>query len=1066
MVDPGTVGVRVASSAVAPLIRKLFTQPGPGAALTDQPVRLSALVSFKGERRTLGPEQLRRLVRELVERAGRSLPESLVDEELEAVADALDMTLCSLGDLELDDVQAVDLGPEALALRLYEQAGGPRLTRFLSQEATALYGQLLDSACVNILHFFTQRSPFVARTLVEQSRRLRELIERTDLLIERLGSQPVGDADFEARYAAHLAKKHSSLTIYGIDLHETRQWPLDTAYLSLQATRGPEHSYADDLAALPTPSWAPALGRPVEQALSGHTRVLLRGTAGSGKTTLVQWLAVTTARQSRLTGDLAHLIGRVPFVLPLRTLTRKGAELPVPADFLRAIGSPLTGGQPGGWADRVLAAGRALLLVDGIDEVPEQERERARAWLTDLLSAYPDNLCLVTSRPSAVRQDWLGTEDFTELTLSPMSRENVAVFVGRWHEAAGAEPDLAAALLDAIRTKQDLGRLATNPLMCALICALHRERRGFLPRGRKALYDAALSMLLERRDRERDMPGAGLDLDAESQTELLQKLAYWLIRNGRSEMDRADALTQLERLLPAMPGVAEQGTADTVLRHLLVRSGVLREPAPGSVDFVHRTFQDHLGARAAVEERDFDLLLRHAHLDQWEDVLRMAVAHARPDERARLLRGLTARGDAEPEHRKRLHLLSMACLEHAAKLDPRVRTEVEERATALIPPRDFREARELADLGPIVLELLPGPDELTDPLCAQYVVQTAGLIGGDAALPCLIRYRGSDDAGVRFQLGQHWSRFDTDEYADRIVDGLRGDFGIPLTVQSTAELAALRRLGGHSNLDCVGDFTGGQLLEHLATFSVRRLRLGENAVLDGLDFVRRLPDLRELSLYRCPSVPSLAPLGGLPLENLFVAQLPLVDDPAPLRTLTALKVVNLRTLRAAADLADLSRDAPLECVFPPVNVRGLAALLDFPHLEQVGLNLDTPLGTEDRDVLARMRKLTCLTLSGDELAALAALDGTVLDTVTDVFVHGSGARPVGTAQVPALFPALRTLTVLTTADIDLAPLADCPELHTLYVTDAASVRHADTLPGRVRLTLSPRPVPPPPPTSQ
>ncbi|MER7176414.1 NACHT domain-containing protein [Streptomyces mesophilus] len=1054
MVDPGTVGVRVASSAVAPLIRKLFAQPGPGAGLVEKPVRISALVSFKGEQRTLGPKELKRLVRELVRRTGgRTAPA-----ELDAVADALERTLYALGDLDLDDVQAVGLGHHALARRLHDEAGGDEHVKYLSQAAEDLYTRLLDSACLHILHFFTQRSPFVARTLVEHSRQLRDLIERTDVLIERLGSQSAADAGFEEQYAAHIAKKHSSLTIFGVDLTESRQWPLDTAYLSLKTASAPVYTEMDANEFLMNDDWAPptvrSVTQPAEQALSGHTRILLRGHAGSGKTTLVQWLAVTTARQDRLTGELAHLIGRVPFVLPLRTLTRKGADLPPPADFLRAVGSPLTGAQPAGWADRVLAAGRGLLLIDGMDEVPEQERVRAHGWLTDLLSAYPDNLCLVTSRPSAVRENWLGAEEFTELTLAPMGRENLAVFVDRWHQAAGADPALGAALLDAIRTKQDLGRLATNPLMCALICALHRERRGFLPRGRKALYDAALSMLLERRDRERDMPGTGLELDEESQTELLQKLAYWLIRNGRSEMDRADALAQLERLLPAMPYVAEQGAADTVLRHLLDRSGLLLEPSADSVQFVHRTFQDYLGARAAVEERDFDLLLGQAHLDQWEDVLRMAVAHARPDERARLLTGLTERGDREPVHRTRLHLLAMACLEHAAKLDPQVRAQVEERAARLIPPHNAHECRELAELGPIVLELLPGPAELLDPVLGQYVVQTAGLIGGDAAMPCMVKYRDSDNLAVQFQLAQHWAEFTTDPYAAEIIDGLRFKPNIPIIVRSTEQLAVLRRLGGHDYLDCVGDFTADELMEHLSDVPLRRLRLAENTTLDGLEFLTRFPDLRTLTLYQCPSVTSLEPLRGLPLETLFVSQTP-VEDLNPLRTLTALKFVTLRNFTSERDLPYLSRNAPLAGIFPPVDLPSLATLLEFPRLEQVGLDLETPLGPKDLRMLAQLPVLNHVTLNRHELLSLVA-SGIILERVDGLFIEGQ-RNSVDTRPLAELLPSLRRLSVSSASTVDLAPLTDCSHLEELYVMDTAVAQHADTLPARIKLTLIPRP---------
>lgn len=160
----------------------------------------------------------------------------------------------------------------------------------------------------------------------------------------------------------------------------------------------------------------------------------------------------------------------------------------------------------------------------------------------------------------------------------------------------------------AVRTKPDLGRLATNPLMCGLICALHRDRRGYLPHGRKDLYEAALSMLLSRRDRERDM--AGPDLREEPQLDLLQRLAYWLIKNGRTEMDRSRAEDIIARALPSVPEAAALGEARVVFAHFLQRSGLLREPTPGTVDFVHRTFQDFLGARAAVEEGDFGLLMR------------------------------------------------------------------------------------------------------------------------------------------------------------------------------------------------------------------------------------------------------------------------------------------------------------------------------------------------------------------------------------------------------------------------------------------------------------------------
>lgn len=717
---------------------------------------------------------------------------------------ALVGTLHALGDLTMTDVQAVELGHTDLALRLRQAAGNP--DRDLAFDSALFYERLLDTACLHILHFFTQRSAFVPRTLVEQTRRQAELLAKMDELIARNPLPGSADASFEHRYLSYVATRHSQLTIYGIDLaNSPDRWPLDAAYLTLQALRPTDDQEPEGggyIAATGSPL-------PAEEAFADHDLVLLRGVAGSGKTTLVQWLAVTAARGERE--------DRVPFVLPLRTLVRRADGLPAPADFLAAARVPLHGAAPNGWPDRVLTAGRGLLLVDGLDEIPEPDRERTRRWLRDLLDAYPGNQWLVTSRPSAVREDWLAADGFTELALAPMSSTDVAAFIERWHTAAridAPDPERLTAyetsLLEAVRTKPDLGKLATNPLMCGLICALHRDRRGYLPHGRQELYDAALSMLLARRDQERDMlprdPRDGIQLTELPQIQLLQRLAYWLIRNNRLEMDRERAERIIADALPSLLTVASQGDAPAIYRHLLIRSGLLREPALGTVEFVHRTFQDYLGAKAAVEDGDFGLLVRNASDSQWSDVIRMAVAHARPRERAGFLRDLLLSvHHVEGPVVTRIRILALACLEHATELDPQVRADVEEQAAMLLPPRTTEEARELAAVGPLVLELLPGPEGLSDAE-ARAVVVTASLIGTDAAVPFLARFRTHTSLSVRAQLSWAWKRFDTEQYASDVIAHLLPD-ELFFVVHSTAQLRALHSLGGRAQVQVVGNIS-------------------------------------------------------------------------------------------------------------------------------------------------------------------------------------------------------------------------------------------------------------------
>ncbi|MFI7338774.1 NACHT domain-containing protein [Streptomyces sp. NPDC050085] len=996
--DPAVLGTRLASSVLVPALRRLFVQEGPGAGLTDRAVRLSSLVSFRGEKRTLTDRDVERLARKLVGAAleGPGEPPFPYDES-EAVVLALARTLHSLGDLDMDDVQAVRLGHRELARTLRRAA--PALG--LSTDADLFLATLTEWACLHILHFFTQRSPFVARTLVEQSRDLAQLLARTDELIRRLPPAGARDGAFEERYLRYVAQRHRHLTIYGIDLRDAPdRWPLEVAYLSLEATAAaPQHSFGGlgDTFDDDGRGTMPERLRAEDAFEQGHDRVLLRGEAGSGKTTLVQWLAVTAAAAR----------DRIPFVLPLRTLIRAG-QLPAPAAFLSAVGCPLTA--PDGWAERVLDAGRALVLVDGLDEIATVDRHRARDWLTGLIAAHPGNRWLLTSRPTAVRPGYLADQGFRELLLPPMRAADVTTFVERWHTAADAAA-YAPPLLDALRTKRDLARLATNPLMCGLICALHRERHSYLPTDRVELYDAALSMLLTRRDRERGT--AGPELGEAVQLELLQHLAYALILSGRSEMSRDNATALLERRLPAVAAAAALGDATTVLATLLLRSGLLRQPAEGVVDFVHRTFQDYLGARYAVDEgHALPFVQNLADDPSGEDAIRLAVAHARPAERDAMLRELLS------HDRPRLTLLALACLEHATTLAPSVRTHVEDRAARLIPPRTADDAKALAEAGPLVLELLPGPDGLTDEE-AHGVAITASILGATepaGALGVLRRLRAHPSLDVRRQLAGTWPRFNPVEYAAEVLDHL-GRTDLVLRIETTEQYAALRRMRPWHELTLHGPH---RLADFAAALpdraAVTLLDLRDNAELRDLGALTAFPALGGLWMSDCPNATGLGRLAELPLTDLAFSR---TADLTGLTGLRKLKRLSLDQELPGDSLADgLPVEAPLEFLFlgrGTTDRTGLRGLHHWPTLTTLSLGrLTTAPTASDWEYVAELPALTHLYLNGvllhDHPASLTTLPALPrIEVLRLASLHGTEDL----SALPARFPYVRHVVLQT-----------------------------------------------------
>ncbi|GAA3816897.1 NACHT domain-containing protein [Streptomyces phyllanthi] len=868
------------------------------------------------------------------------------------------------------------------------------------------------------------------------------------------------DSDFEERYRRYVVDRYGTLTIVGLDLrHSDQSWPLDAAYLSLELA---DMSETAPLRGFSQPEGMPFTSHDVrvvraEQALSGRERTLVRGLAGSGKTTLLQWLAVTTAQGLPATG-LEHLARRIPYVLPMRTLVRRGS-LPSPQAFLDAMSCPFAEAQPRQWTDGVLQSGRGLLLIDGMDEVPADQRRAARSWLQGLLSAYPRSCFVVTTRPSAVPEGWLSADSFVELTIRPMRGRDTDVFITRWHEAAAGEASgdqslagLREKMRDAIRAKRELAQLATTPLMCALMCALHRDRRGHLPQGRMELYEAALSTLLDRRDNERGIETPeGVHLSERQSIQLLQRLAYWMVVNRQTEMHKDFALRSIGVQLPAMPSLHGRTNAEKVLAHLINRSGVLRQPTEDTIDFVHRTFQDYLGAKACVEAGDFPLLLDNAHDDQWEDVIRMAVSHARPNERVMILKELIARGNEARTQAKRLHLLAMACLEYATEVHPDVQALVEQNVAGLLPPRSYRDARVLGQLGPVILDLLPGPENLA-PYEAEAVVTTAAIVGGPPAFVLLKRFRNHPSPAVQRALADSWSAFDAQDYADEIIEHLP-DRTLVLAVDSAAQFDMAEKLGR----DCHVRISRYLPLDGIARLprrnSVVAITVSGDEGLAPLDLLSEFPRLHTLKISGA-AISDWTPLQGTTVRNLTLSKL---DNCrlGSLRHLDRIEKVTLGVPRSYHNLLSLRVPANIT----ELRLSGIGSRKDFlvgvsrlRRLSALSVEVAEPSAKEFAHIAA-LSRLKQLQLTGLKLRALSNVPP--LPNVEHLILHVPRGTPAA-ADLRRVFPGLRTISIFAEhRPVDVRRLADWPGLR-VRVHNASSVRGADRFTPEV-LTLIPEP---------
>jgi len=225
--------------------------------------------------------------------------------------------------------------------------------------------------------------------------------------------------------------------------------------------------------------------------------------------------------------------------------------------------------------------------------------------------------------------------------------------------------------------------------------------------------------------------------------------------------------------------------------------------------------------------------------------------------------------------------------------------------------------------------------------------------------------------------------------------------------------------------------------------------------LDDLAFVRRLPNLQELSLYGNGSASDLSPLADLPLRSLDLDGLAVtsLEPIAGVASLEELSVrdASIRSLRPVASLTGLTQ---LRVSGPGITslsgvetlaalegldvydsaVRDLGPLADLTNLTSLGLDRSQ---VSDLTPLAGLSALTRLSLWGTPVTDIASLEGLPLISLD---LNSSAVESVASL---ADTESLESLRIGSTAVTDLSPLRGLPNLTRLVPPEGSGADNRD-----------------------
>jgi hypothetical protein len=603
----------------------------------------------------------------------------------------------------------------------------------------------------------------------------------------------------------------------------------------------------------------------IESLLRDTRLVLLEGTAGSGKSSALRHLAVTAlvGDEDRQTSFASPL---VPFLLELRFLVSKdGLRLPQPEQFVQAVAAPLDDIKPDQWVARLLAGGKALVLVDGFDEVREEYRERVLEWLNNLIKYYPESYYVLAARDAAVKDTWrrdLRDRGFATARLTPLNPGQVDQLVTNWHKAVvEADKSGYVSQLDirwlrrTIAARGDLAKLAATPLMCAIMCALSVAGYNVHRSSRAELYRTGLDLLLFRRDVARSIRAADWQIDPEESRELLSEIASWMLLNDQDVIPGHVVLTFIADVTG--DSSRDSATLERFLQRVFEQTGILELTHEKAVVFRYPGFQDYLAARKFLRQESINYLVNNAHNGRYRDVLVMAAAEASREQGDRIIAELIDRAQAAGPAGRATWILAAECAAARTRLDLVARLAIEDALRGLLPPVSLDEAASVAQLGGPVLDLLIEASEgreLTDEE-AIATIRTAALIDVDRATALFRRFRKRPVPGIQRELVAAWFWASTPErYADEVLRDARLEDCL-VELQSLEFLPYLDRIENLRALSMPPE-TESLDLEEIAGFVNVRARLTylslANTAVGDFSPVKEFPQLQRLDLTGIP----------------------------------------------------------------------------------------------------------------------------------------------------------------------------------------------------------------------
>ncbi len=344
-----------------------------------------------------------------------------------------------------------------------------------------------------------------------------------------------------------------------------------------------------------------------------YTHLMILGQPGAGKSTFLRKIGLEA-----LKGESGKIQGEfIPVLLELKQFTTNKVDIyNIIEEEFRSCQLPLVKE----FTNQLLRQGKLLLLLDGLDEVPNKNFELVIDKIQDFVQQYKQNKFIISCRTAAYRQKF---NNFKEFIIADFNDQQIQQFIKNWfYSEVDKQLGTDQKCWNKINSEEATKELARTPLLLTFLCLEYDESQD-LPKNRATLYGNALYILLRKWAAEKRLPKEAIynQMGIDLEKIMLAEIAYHNFAADKLFFSQQEVLNQIQKFLSGNDNARKDLDLGKILDAITIEQGILVERARDVYSFSHLTLQEYLTAQYIDDHRLVEKLVTEHLIDQrWKEV--------------------------------------------------------------------------------------------------------------------------------------------------------------------------------------------------------------------------------------------------------------------------------------------------------------------------------------------------------------------------------------------------------------------------------------------------------------